>query len=409
MENLIARQPIFEKDLTVFGYKVVYRSAGTSLYLDGDDSKASLSAIRNAFLLLGAKTLTGRKKVFLDFTRTLLVDGVAHSLPSNCVVIDLMQDVEADEAVVLACRRLKEEGYALSLDEPSIKSGAQVELLPFVEFIKGPFIPSDGGSGLNAVRRYLDMGKVVLAEKVETREDYEEARNRGYQLFLGSFFSKPTVIRAKEIPGHKLNYLQVMQEVNRPELNFSEIERVIKQDTSLCYTLLNYVNSAYFGLDTAISSVHHALVLLGEKEVRKWANLVLFTFMGIDKPSELLVTCLVRAKLCESLGLKIGAEDRVAELFLMGMFSILDVLMGRPMAEILKAIHLSKDVEEALLYGTNTFGDVFQTVVNYEMGNWEDFSRSVAKLGIDEAVVPDFYVEAVEWAETVSNLREKSD
>lgn len=406
MDNLIARQPIFDKDLGVFGYEVVYQSAGRSPISGGDDSGASLSVIRNAFLLLGTKVLTGNKKIFLDFTRPLILDGVAHALPSNSLVIEVAQDVEVDEAVLLACKRLKEANYTLALDEPSVRNRGHQELLPFADIVKRPFEPAFS-MDLDAVEHYAGLGKMVLAERVGTREDYETARRRGYQFFQGPFFSKPSVIRAKEIPGYKLNYLQVLQEVNRVELDFFELERVIKQDTSLCYTLLNYINSAYFGLEQPISSVHHALVLLGEKEVRKWTNLILFTFIGVDRPSELIVTSLMRAKLCEALGHKIGAGDRVSELFLMGMFSMLDVLMGRPMIDILKAIHLSQEVEEALLHGSNLCGEVFETVVSYEMGDWQEFSRHAGKLGIDEAVVPDLYIEALEWAETVSEFKNK--
>jgi c-di-GMP-related signal transduction protein len=405
MDNLVARQPIFDKGLGVFGYEIVYRSGVTNLCCDGDGSSASLSAIRNAFLLLGTKVVTGRRKIFLDFPCALIIEGVAHTLPSDITVISVVPEVEVGEEVFLACRSLKEAGYSLALDEASVRSGAHRGLLPFADIIKGPFDRACDRNDLDRLRHYLGLGKMVLAERVETKDDYEAAYVQGYDLFQGSFFSKPSLIRSREMPGYKLNYLKILQEVNRVELNFSKLEKAIKQDTSLCYTLLNYINSAYFGVDESILSVRHALVLLGEKEVRKWANLILFTFMGSDKPSELTITSLVRAKLCEALGNKIGMEDRASELFLMGMFSMLDVLMGRPMVDILKAIHLSRDVEEALLHGSNVYGDVFQMVVSYEMGNWEDFSQYAEKLGIEEKVVPDLYLHAVDWAETVSDLR----
>lgn len=409
MDNLVARQPIFDRHSNVFGYEIAYRSGATNPSCSGDGSDASLSAIRSAFLLLGTKVVTGRKKILLDFPRSLIVDGVAHTLPNSIMVIDILQEVEVDEAVVVACKALKEGGYSLALDEVSTRSGAHRDLLPFADIVKGPLERAGGRNGPDIIRGYLGLGKTMLAERVETREDYEAACSLGYHLFQGSFFSKPTIIRSREMPGYKLNYLQVLQEVNRVELNFTDLEKAIKQDTSLCYTLLNYVNSAYFALNESISSVRHALVLLGEKEVRKWANLILFTFMGFDKPSELIVTSLVRAKLCEALGHKIGMVDQASELFLMGMFSMLDVLMGRPMVDILKAIHLSKEVEEALLHGSAVYGDVFEAVVSYEMGNWQDFSRFAERLGIEETEVPDLYFQAVEWAETVSDFRKQPE
>lgn len=409
MDNFIARQPIFDKNLKVFGYEIVYRSGLANLCCGEDDAGASLSAIRNAFLLLGTKVVTGRKKIFLDFPRPLIVEGVARTLPRDITVINVLAEAGVDEALLLACKSLKDAQFSLSLDEGTAKKGAHQDLLSLVDIIKKSFEPAADKEEIARIHHYLSLGKTVLAERVETRADYEAAREQGYDLFQGTFFSKPLIIRSREMPGYKLNYLQILKEINRAELNFAELERVIKQDTSLCYTLLNYINSAYFGLNESIRSIRHALVLLGEKEVRKWANLILFTFMGFDNPSELIVTSLVRARLCESLGNKIGMVDRAAELFLMGMFSMLDVLMGRPMVDILKAIHISCDVEEALLHGSNVCGQVFETVVNYEIGNWDDFSRHAQELGIEEAVVPELYIEALEWAERVSSYKTSED
>jgi c-di-GMP-related signal transduction protein len=409
MDNLVARQPIFDKNLNVFGYEIVSRSGMADLSVPGDGSHASLSAIRNAFLLLGTKVVSGRKKIFLDFPHTLIIDGVAQTLPNEITVINIMAGAEFDEALLSACRSLKEGNYSLSVEEGVLKNGQGERLLPFVDLVRRTFEPAIEEDDSARIRHYLSMGKLVMAERVETKDDYEAAVSQGYDLFLGAFFSKPSVIRSREMPGNKLNYMQVLQEVNRAELDFAELEKAVKQDTSLCYTLLNYVNSAYFGLNEPIGSIRHALVLLGEKEVRKWANLILFTFMGFDKPSELIVTSLIRAKLCESIGIEIGMEDRASELFLMGMFSMLDVLMGRPMIDILNAIHLSRDVEEALLYGSNIYGRVFQAVVSYEMGSWEDFSQHAGKLGVEETAVPDLYLQAVEWAETVSSYRKTPD
>lgn len=407
MDNLVARQPIFDKNLDVFGYEIVSKSGLTNSDGSGDGNHASLSAIRNAFLLLGTKVVAGRKKIFLDLPRPLIVDGVALTLPSEITVINVVVGTEADETLVSACRALKEAHFAMSLEEESIMGvDANQNMLACVDIIRKSFKPILDASDSDRMRHYRAGGKVVLAEGVETREDFEAARTQGYDLFLGTFFAKPSVIRSREIPGNKLNCLQVLREVNRTELDFAELEKAIKQDTSLCYTLLNYVNSAYFGLDESIGSIRHALVLLGEKEVRRWANLILLTFMGFDKPSELIITSLIRARFCETLGIEIGMEDRSSELFLMGMFSMFDALMGRPMAEILDAIHLSREVEKALLYGSDVYGRIFQAVASYEIGNWGDFAQHAEELGIEEKVVPDLYLQAVEWAETVSSHKE---
>jgi EAL and modified HD-GYP domain-containing signal transduction protein len=358
--------------------------------------------------MLGPQALTGRKKAFINFTKDLLVSGVALSLPNDQTVIEILEDVEPDDSTLNACRDLKKAGFTLALDDYTLTNTTQESFLQLADIIKVDFKLTPEEDCWKIVQQFSGDSKQFLAEKLETRQDFNTAVKKGYALFQGYFFSKPVMVSGKDIPTIKLNYVRVVTEVNHRELDFYNLEKVIKQDTSLSYTLLNYINSAYFGLREPITSIRHAMVLLGESEVRKWASLVLFTFIGQDKPSEVIVTSLIRARLCEALARHAGLSGCESELFFVGMFSMLDVLIGRPLREILDTMRLSDDVKYALLGMKSKYREVFELVVDYQNGNWEQFARSAKKLSLDEAIVPRLYLEAVDWADQIASLKSDS-
>jgi EAL and modified HD-GYP domain-containing signal transduction protein len=405
MDVFVARQPIFDSHQHVYGYELLYRSGSSNVYEGTDGSQASLSVIRNAFLMLGPQALTGRKKAFINFTKDLLLSGVALSLPQDQTVVEILEDIEPDESLLNACRDLKQAGFTLALDDYTLANTTQESFLQLADIVKVDFKLTSEQDRWKVVKQLSGHSKQLLAEKVETRQEFKDAANRGYALFQGYFFSKPVIVSGKDIPTIKLNYMQVVKEVNRRELDFYQLEKVIKQDTSLCYTLLNYINSAYFGLREHITSIRHAMVLLGESEVRKWASLVLFTFIGNDRPPEVIVTSLIRARMCEALANHCGLKGCDSELFFVGMFSMLDVLIGRPLREILGSMRLSNEVKNALLGMKSKYREVFELVVNYQNGNWERFERSAKKLSLNETIAPKLYLESVDWADRIASLK----
>ena len=241
--------------------------------------------------------------------------------------------------------------------------------------------------------------KRLVAEGVETAEGFDEALRKGFSFFQGSFFAKPIIVPGRDIPASKLNYVRILEELNKPDLDFRTLEQIVKHDTSLCYTLLKYINSAYFNLREKITSILQALVLLGETQVRKWASLVLFTFLGVDKPPEVVVRSLVRGQMCELLAREMNALGHESELFLMGMFSLLDVLIGRPLRDILKGMNLGHQIQAALLGEESDYGALYRLVVSYESGDWERLSDSIDSTALDPERILEAYVAAVEWAD----------
>ena len=403
MKKFVARQPIFDPHQKVYAYELLFRSGMDNFFEASDPDQASTSVIVDSLLLMGMEKLTGGDRAFINCTRNVLIKGYAALLPKDKVVVEILESVEPDDEVVGACLRLKRAGFMLALDDFIYEERLE-PFLPLIDFVKIDFRETTEMDRRALVEKLSPRGIKMVAEKVETMSELHQASEMGYTYFQGYFFSKPEIIVAKDIPGYKLNYLRVLQAVNQPEINLVELENIIKLEASLTYKLLRYLNSAFFGFRTEIRSIHHALALLGEEELKKWASLIAMAAMGADKPPELVVSVIVRAVFCESLAPRIGMMNRSNDLFLLGMMSLIDAVLDRPLPEILEKMPISHEVKEALLGVENRFRDVYETVIAYEAAEWRSFAEKARKLNLDEETVPDLYLKSVEWAKNTFHM-----
>jgi len=400
----LARQPIFDPQQKLFAYELLYRGSLDNIYKSSDGTSATLSVLRDAFLVLGSQ-LIGSRKAFINFNTDLLRRKLPLVLNPKTTVIEILEDVEVDAEMVQICREFKSAGYVIALDDFTPRRGTPTALLELVDIVKVDFRETSQAERRDIVKAPWGERIEFLAEKVETPEEFSEARDAGYLYFQGYFFGKPVIVSAKNIPGGKINYVRMLSEINREEMDLPSLERIIKGDTYLSFALLNYINSAYFGLREGVGSIMQALALLGEREVRKWASLVIFTFIGEDKPSEVSVASLVRAKFCEDLATGAGLAGSASELFLTGMFSMLDVLIGRPLDEILDTIKVSPDIRTALTTGANRYGDLLNLALAYERAEWGEVDARAEKLGLERTAIPSAYGRSIQWVEQVFDAR----
>ncbi|MBW2053690.1 MAG: HDOD domain-containing protein [Deltaproteobacteria bacterium] len=312
--------------------------------------------------------------------------------------------MEPDEEVEAACKKLKEAGYMLALDDFADHED-YASLLSMADVIKVDFLTTGVEERKSLVERYGSRDIKMLAEKVETRDEFKQALELGYSYFQGYFFSKPVIISDKDIPTFKLNYLRLLQEVSRPDFSFDRVEDIIKSEVSLSNKLLKYLNSAFFGFRTEIRSIRQALTLLGEVEARKWISLTALAGMSEDKPGELIRMAIIRAKFCELLACEVGFNNRKSDLFLLGVFSMVDAIMDRSAGEIVEEISLAEDVKDALLGEENRLRKIFNLVVAYEKGEWETVADLSAGFKIDEDVSPGLYLNSIAWAEQIFSVK----
>jgi c-di-GMP-related signal transduction protein len=401
MQVYVARQPIFDAAEKVIGYELLFRSGLENFFpANTDQDFAASKVLLDGFLLIGMDVLLGGQKAFVNFTRKLLVGEAATLFPRDSLVIEVLENIEPDEEVVLHCRKMKEGGYQLALDDFVFEEKWR-PLVDLCDIIKVDFLLSSPEECASLPRKF-NSGKIkFLAEKVETKEDVERAKSQGYTLFQGYFYSRPKILQGRDIPGYKLNYLQLMREVMHPDMDMAKMGQIIKRDVSLSYKILRFINSAAFSFANQIDSINHALALMGISEIRKWVSLVALSGMGQDKCQELVVSSLVRARFCEMLASRVGLGSRSSDLFLVGMFSLVDAFLDRPMIELVKPLPIAEDVKTALLGGNNKLNTVLQLTVAYEQADWVKVTDLLGQLHLNEAQTPQLYLQSLELANQI--------
>jgi EAL and modified HD-GYP domain-containing signal transduction protein len=401
MDVYVARQPIFDRNMNVFGYELLYRRSIKSFYEGTDDNKATAELINNAFLTMQIHELTDKTKGFINFPQKLLIEEIPLLLPKDSVVVEVLENVEINEKVIEACRKLREKGYMIVLGDFVIGKESYIPLIEIAHVVKIEFSAVNYLKQRQLIKQYKNKIK-FLADKVETREEYQLAMDMGYEYFQGYFFSKPVIIKDKEIESLNINLIRIMSLLNNKEPDYQQIAEIIELDLGLTYKLLKLANSAFFGSKNRIQSIKQALVQLGIFEIRKWIYVMLLKDIQIIENKELIKTCFIRAKFMELLAAETGKSDKRVEYFLTGMFSSIDVLLNKDMTVIVNEISLTDDVKGALLGVDNDIKRVLDMVINYESLKWNVFEINKTALGITQEKFMSLYTKSLMWVRKLS-------
>ncbi|HVN21675.1 MAG TPA: HDOD domain-containing protein [Dongiaceae bacterium] len=393
----VARQPIFDREEKVFGYELLFRN-GLENCFTGDADVASRATLDRS-LVMGLDILCDGRRAFVNCTRDTLIKGLVTLLPSTSTVVEILETVPADPDVIAACRSLKEQGYILALDD-YVASDRRAPLAEMADIIKVEMQLTTEEQREELVKQFGPWRCRLLAEKVETHEQFVRARDQGFVYFQGYFFRRPEMMSTHDMPANRLNYLRMLQEVSRPELDVPALEKLIKAEASVCYRLLRYLNSAVFGFKKEIHSVRHALSLLGERDVRRWVRLVAAVGAGQEKTSDLVLSALVRGRFCELLAPRVPHGE--SDLFLMGLLSLIDAMLETPMASVLERIPLDSATKAVLLGQPSMLRPVFQLMLAHESGEWEAAAGLSEGLRLDPDDVASCYWQAQHWARDLS-------
>jgi EAL and modified HD-GYP domain-containing signal transduction protein len=392
----IARQAILDARRQVFGYELLYRAQGLDRVCTASGDIAASRVLTDALLAMGLDTLTGESAAFINFTKPLLIEGAPLLLPAKSVVIELREDIEVDAEVVDVCRGLHAQGYRLALDDFVGGSGAEA-LLPFASFVKLDVLDVPPATWQPLARRLASDSVQVVAERVETVEVVAQARDAGCTLFQGYYFCRPATQSAQALPAGRLAYLNLFAALNSPDLTISSLEDLVKRDVSLSVRVLRSINSAAFGLGQEITSIRHALVLLGVQQVRKWASIWAMAGIGGGHSPELVSVALLRARSCELIGKAWLGDDGGNQMFLVGMCSVLDALLDQPMEKAIADLQLTSGVRSALLGGSNAMRQILDAVMAHEQGNWDRAAAILQSLGLSEFLLESSYADALGW------------
>lgn len=399
MQLHVARQPIFNKQKQIVAYELLHRDApGANAYTATDGNYATSSVITSAFLSFGLEVLTNDTLAYINFTSELLLQGVPMLLPKDQLVTEILENVEPTEEVLRACQALKDAGYTLALDDFVLRPGYE-PLVDLSSIIKVDFRQSDINEQKAIIERYKDKGIQFLAEKVETEAEFARAIKLGYSMFQGYFFARPVTLSANAVPATKLGYVQLMQAVYEDTPDFSKIIHAIESDVSFSLDTVKLVNSAYFARRNKISSVKEAVVMLGLEGVRKWVNMSVMTRLARNKPDVLITHSLIRSKFLDLTAKKSGRGAVSSGYSMLGLFSLLDALVGCTFRSLFSNLNLSDTVKSILVDGdyTSDLGKAYRVMLSYEQGDWDAAAALCPKIGLTMDDIALIYLEALEW------------
>jgi c-di-GMP-related signal transduction protein len=392
-----ARQPIFDDVKAVFGYELLFRDSIDNFFHHPEGERATLDILSNALFHGSFQDMVGGKYGLVNFPRKLLLEDVIFLFSPDHFVIEVLEDVVPDKEILAACRRLKDAGYKIALDD-FVPEDLNNPLLPLVDFVKVDFLQAQGKERKLIADQLLPMGLTLLAEKVETDEDYHNGLDSGYKLFQGYFFSKPVIKSGPRLAPSQVACIRLLQAVFKEQCDYRELNEIVSGDLSLTYRMLRLANSPYFSFQKEITSILHAITLLGCDGMKKFVSLVAIgTSLG-NKSPELGFSCLIRAKMGEELAPRIGYAEALASPFLTGLFSSLDALLDCPMNEVVAQLPIAQDVKSALLGQRNILRATLDAIIAYERGDWDQFAQAAATLKLKEGEFPLLYSSAVDWA-----------
>ena len=398
---LVARQPIYDAGISVVAYELLYReSAGALKALIGDPRRATLRVIATAALEIGLDRLANGLPVHINFPRELLVGDPMLPLQPEAAVIEVLEDVPADPEVLAGITSLRKRGYRIALDDFTARESDRA-LLDVADIVKVALSREDPADLERTVRELKARGLKLIAEEVETIEQFDRCLELGFDGFQGYFLQHPQTFQAQRVPSNKIGTLRLLTELAREDVSIDDLEKILSQDMSMSYRVLRCINSSFYNLPRKVDSIRQAIVILGLDPLRQLCSLV--ALQGFDdRPPSLLVTAMARARMCEQLGRLVGAAD-TGPYFITGLFSMLNVLTGVPIDRLVEELPLAKPVETALVKENGELGAALHCVRAYERGHWQEVSFN----NLPHQVIRAAYVDAVFWAEQARALMRK--
>ncbi len=393
MENLfIARQAIYDRNLKVMGYELLYRNSESNSAIFTDHTQATCDTIINTFMNIGIERLVGSAQAFINLPEAFITDETLTPILKEQSILEIMDDIKPSSKLINGLERLKSNNFKIALDGFNFNED-KIPFLLLADYVKIDINHKTEADIHQQLQQLSQYDLKIIAQKVESHELYTLCRDLDFDFFQGFFFSQPQIIRQKNVPSNKLVIIKLLNKLQDPEINFEELESILAQDVGLSYKLLRYINSAAFALRNEVHSIKEAIILLGIQNIKNWISLILMTKVIDTKPSELIVTAMVRGKMCELLAERYNPE-LTPNMFIIGLFSVLDTIMDTPMDELLDTVTLSGPVKMALLDQQGEAGEIYLHVLHYEHFKWKELDNSI----IDNHIFTEDYITAVEWA-----------
>lgn len=402
-----ARQPILDVDKNLYAYELLFRDGVDNVFPGIDEDEATSRIIEGSQFNLGIEHLTGNKPAFINFTLDTILKNYPSMVPPASLVVEILETVQPGKKLLESVKVLKDQGYTIALDDYEHKAVWR-HFFPFVDLIKIDLRAMSFDEVEQVIKDISDFPDIkLLAEKVETQEEFEKCKELGFQYFQGYFFSKPEMVKTKTLSPAQMTLAELLYETSTPEIDLPKITQIFERDINLSYKLLRYTNSAAFKRRAEISTIKQALVVLGKYELKKFLSLLFTASVSDEKPMELLNLAMVRARFCENLASLEGSADS-SMAFLTGMMSLIDAILDQSIETVMEQLPLSVEIKEALINKNGILADYLALALAYEQGDWEQELEIEEQLKLSGKQVPATYSNAINWAaEQMANLVSK--
>jgi EAL and modified HD-GYP domain-containing signal transduction protein len=390
----VARQPILDLRGRVHGYELLFRD-GQGVGFRGDGDLATRTMLDNS-VIFGLEKLTGGVTAFVNCTKESLTEALVDVLPPSMTVLEILETIEPTPDLVDACRRLKGAGFRLALDDFTWRPGME-PLVELADYIKVDFILTGADERKKLLQRLSSYAVALVAEKVETYEEYQQARVEGFKLIQGYYFCRPVLLKNRNVPANRLSHIEILRLLHEDSIDLRKLSRLVKRDASLTYRLLRLINSPLCAVRQEVSSVQGTLIAVGEEVFRRIATLAITSELNAEQPEEVLRMAFVRGRFCE-----LAAGQRAlnsTEQYLLGLLSLLPAMLRLPMEELTPALPLREEIRQALLGAQIPERSLLAWLVSHERGEWATCDAIVEADDLDQEQLQRSYAEAVIWAE----------
>ena len=397
MDIFLARQAIFDSNNKSVAYELLFRNSKENKFdFSVDADTATMKLISNC-MSLGLGQLTNDKRAFINFTNGLIKNGYPSVLPKECIVVEILESVKPTKEILFELNKLKANGYMIALDDV-VSQSKYWEFGKIIDIYKIDFRASTKEERVSIVKgiRVLNPEAELLAEKVETYEEYEEAQINEYAYTQGYYFSKPLMMSGKDMPIRNRTCFNIMAELLNNDFNVNKIEKIIKSDVSISYKLIRMLNSASFSFNQKITSIKQAIMLIGKEELNKWLTITAMSEMESENDNEITTSTIIRARFCEMIAEQVNPLIK-SKCFMCGLFSNLDTFIQKEMSEIVEELPIDDELKAALIGEENEVHSILHLVEAYEKVDNKRIEELCKKVKIQKNLLVKLYVNSINW------------
>jgi len=398
MYSFIARQPILDLNQSVVAYELLFRDGESNCFPDIDPDQATSNILSNNHLTLGVENITNNLPAYINFHSNTLINDFPSFLDPSTVVIEILEDVPASDALLSACKQLSEKGYILALDDHDFDPKWQ-RFFPYINLLKIDVLQHSMLAISKFIRTINNSKITLLAEKVETAQQFEQTKLLGFTLFQGYFFAKPEMLKQKKVTSTKQKILELVGHASCEQLNFDTMGEIFSSDPGLTYKLLRFINNPCYGRSQEITSLKHALIYLGDIELKKFIALLALADLNHNKPTEIIRLSLIRAKFCEQISLLQKNQENPPKAFLTGILSFIDGILDHTLATLLNILPVHADIKQALMTNDNYLAHYLNLAKSIEMEHWQASDLLIEQLALTHEQCFIAHTKAITWAD----------